>query len=177
MPSKSPSQHRLMQAVAHNPAFAKKVGIPQKVGKEFAKADEGKKFKEGGLYANINAKRERIAEGSDEKMRRAGSKDAPTAEAFKQSAKTARMKDGGPSLAIGRGEKLPVEKGAGLTEKGRAKYNRETGSNLKAPQPQGGPRRDSFCARMEGNPGPLKDDQGRPTRKAASLKRWNCPGW
>jgi hypothetical protein len=177
MPSKSPSQHRMMQAVAHNPAFAKKVGIPQKVGKEFAKADEGKKFKEGGLYANINAKRERIAEGSGEKMRRAGSKGAPTAEAFKQSAKTVRMKDGGPSLAIGRGEKLPVEKGAGLTEKGRAKYNRETGSNLKAPQPQGGPRRDSFCARMEGNPGPLKDDQGRPTRKAASLKRWNCPGW
>jgi hypothetical protein len=177
MPSKSPSQHRMMQAVAHSPAFAKKVGIPQKVGKEFAKADEGKKFKEGGLYDNINAKRERIAEGSGEKMRRAGSKGAPTAEAFKQSAKTVRMKDGGPSLAIGRGEKLSVEKGAGLTAKGRAKYNRETGGNLKAPQPQGGPRRDSFCARMEGNPGPLKDDQGRPTRKAASLKRWNCPGW
>lgn len=84
---------------------------------------------------------------------------------------------GSVSLAVGRGEKLPVSQGAGLTKKGRAKYNRETGSNLKAPQPQGGPRKDSFCARMEGNPGPLKDDQGRPTRKAASLKRWNCPGW
>lgn len=175
MPSKSPAQHRLMQAAAHTKGgFG---GVPQKVGKEYIRADKGKKFKEGGLYDNINAKRERIAEGSGEKMRRVGSKGAPTAEAFKQSAKTVRMKDGGPSLAIGRGEKLPVEKGAGLTEKGRAKYNRETGSNLKAPQPQGGPRRDSFCARMEGNPGPLKDDQGRPTRKAASLKRWNCPGW
>ena len=175
MPSKSPAQHRLMQAAAHTKGgFG---GVPQKVGKEYIRADKGKKFKEGGLYDNINAKRERIAEGSGEKMRRVGSKGAPTAEAFKQSAKTARMKDGGPSLAIGRGEKLPVEKGAGLTEKGRAKYNRETGGNLKAPQPQGGPRRDSFCARMEGNPGPLKDDQGRPTRKAASLKRWNCPGW
>ena len=175
MPSKSPAQHRLMQAAAHTKGgFG---GVPQKVGKEYIRADKGKKFKEGGLYDNINAKRERIAEGSGEKMRRVGSKGAPTAEAFKQSAKTARMKDGGPSLAIGRGEKLPVEKGAGLTEKGRAKYNRETGGNLKAPQPQGGPRRDSICARMEGNPGPLKDDQGRPTRKAASLKRWNCPGW
>ena len=175
MPSKSPAQHRLMQAAAHTKGgFG---GVPQKVGKEYIRADEGKKFKEGGLYDNINAKRERIAEGSGEKMRRVGSKGAPTAEAFKQSAKTVRMKDGGPSLAIGRGEKLSVEKGAGLTEKGRAKYNRETGGNLKAPQPQGGPRRDSFCARMEGNPGPLKDDQGRPTRKAASLKRWNCPGW
>ena len=44
-----------------------------------------------------------------------------------------------PSLAVGRGEKLPVSKGAGLTAKGRAKYNAATGSNLKAPQPQGGP--------------------------------------
>jgi hypothetical protein len=92
MPSKSSSQHNLMQAVAHNPAFAKKVGISQKVGKEFAKSDEGKKFKGGGLYENINAKRERIAEGSGEKMRRVGSKGAPTAEAFKQSARTAKVK-------------------------------------------------------------------------------------
>ena len=79
-----------MAAVAHNPAFAKKVGIPQKVGKEFA--DEGKKLKGGGLYANINAKRERISEGSGEKMRRTGSKGAPTAQAFKQSARTAKVK-------------------------------------------------------------------------------------
>lgn len=43
MPSKSPKQHRLMEAVAHNPKFAKKVGIPVKVGKEFAKADSKKK--------------------------------------------------------------------------------------------------------------------------------------
>jgi hypothetical protein len=143
MPSKSPAQHRLMQAAAHTKGgFG---GVPQKVGKEFAKADEGKKFmdggvvkslknagfyeagknkaerlsiindvttkpqrldmvdklfsgkkmKEGGLYANIHAKRERIAEGSGEKMRRAGSKGAPTAKAFKQSARTAKMKDGG----------------------------------------------------------------------------------
>ena len=81
-----------MQAVAHNPAFAKKVGISQKVGKEFAKADEGKKFKGGGLYENINAKRERIAQGSGEKMRRVGSEGAPTAKAFKQSARTAKVK-------------------------------------------------------------------------------------
>lgn len=48
-----------------------------------------------GLYANINAKRERIAEGSGEKMRKPGSKGAPTAEAFKESAKTAKMAKGG----------------------------------------------------------------------------------
>lgn len=54
-----------------------------------------KMAKGGGLYANIHAKRERIAEGSGEKMRKPGSEGAPTEEAFKQSAKTAKMADGG----------------------------------------------------------------------------------
>jgi hypothetical protein len=79
-----------------------------------------------------------------------------------------------PSLAIGRGEKFPVSKGAGLTAKGRAKYNKATGSNLKAPQPEGGARKKSFCARMSGMPGPMKDKDGKPTRKAAALARWKC---
>ena len=130
-------------------------------------------MKEGGLYANIHAKQERIAHGSGEKMRKPGSPGAPTADAFKQAAKTAKMKGGGVSLAIGRGEKLPAEKGAGLTAKGRAKYHRETGSHLKAPQPQGGPRRDSFCARME----PVAEKSEKGSRARASMKRWNCPGW
>jgi len=47
-------------------------------------------MKKTGLYANINAKRERIEAGSGERMRKPGSKGAPTAEAFKQSAKTAK---------------------------------------------------------------------------------------
>lgn len=80
---------------------------------------------------------------------------------------------GGPSLAVGRGEKLSVERGAGLTAKGRAKYNRETGSNLKAPQPQGGPRKDSFCARMK----PIAEKSEKGSRARASMRRWNCPGW
>lgn len=42
MPSVSAKQHRFMEAVAHNPAFAKKAGVPQKVGKEFAAADKAK---------------------------------------------------------------------------------------------------------------------------------------
>ena len=174
MPTKSPSQHRLMEAVAHNPAFAKKVGISQKVGKEFVKADKAKPMKNGGLYENIHKKRERIAEGSGERMRKPGSEGAPTAGAFKESAKTAKMKDGGPSLAVGRGEKLSVDRGAGLTQKGRDKYNRETGSHLKAPQPKGGPRKDSFCARMSGV---VEHSKGDAPRAKASLKRWDCPGW
>jgi hypothetical protein len=84
------------------------------------------------------------------------------------------MKKGGDvNLSVGRGEKLSVSQGAGLTAKGRAKYNRETGSNLKAPQPQGGGRRNSFCARM----GAIAEKSERGSRSRASMKRWNCPGW
>jgi hypothetical protein len=48
MPSKSKAQRNLMAAAAHNPKFAKKVGVPVKVAKEFNRADKGKKFNEGG---------------------------------------------------------------------------------------------------------------------------------
>ena len=51
MPSSSKKQHNLMEAVAHNPGFAKKVGIPQSVGKDFSTADKGRKFAKGGLMA------------------------------------------------------------------------------------------------------------------------------
>jgi hypothetical protein len=48
MPSKSKAQHNFMAAVANNPSFAKKVGVPQSVGKDFSNADKGKTFKRGG---------------------------------------------------------------------------------------------------------------------------------
>ena len=48
MPSTSKKQHNFMAAIANNPAFAKKVGIPQSVGKDFTDADKGKKFRSGG---------------------------------------------------------------------------------------------------------------------------------
>ena len=83
----------------------------------------------------------------------------------------------GVSLSVGRGEK---SKKGGLTAKGSAKYNRATGSNLQAPVTEKSPtgkraaRRKSFCARMKGVKGPMKDSKGRPTRKALALKRWRC---
>ena len=48
MPSKSKAQHNFMAAVANNPSFAKKVGVPQSVGKEFSNADKNRKFSKGG---------------------------------------------------------------------------------------------------------------------------------
>ena len=49
MPSKSKKQHNLMAAVANNPKFAKKVGIPQSVGEDYVEADKGRKFRSGGM--------------------------------------------------------------------------------------------------------------------------------
>lgn len=76
-------------------------------------------------------------------------------------------------------------KAGGLNEKGRKSYERENpGSDLKAPvtkdpskldpDSKSAKRRKSFCARMGGMPGPMKDDKGKPTRKALSLRKWNC---
>jgi hypothetical protein len=80
------------------------------------------------------------------------------------------------SLSVGRGEKRPTSQGAGLTAKGREKYNRETGSNLKAPAPN--PKTDadkgrkaSFCGRMQGV---VDKAKGPAERAKAALKRWKC---
>ena len=69
----------------------------------------------------------------------------------------------------------------GLNAKGRASAKKQ-GMNLKPPvsakqakkSPKSAARRKSFCARMSGMPGPMKDETGRPTRKALSLRKWDC---
>ena len=82
------------------------------------------------------------------------------------------------SLSLRKSDKNPT---GGLSESGRRRINAATGSKLQRPvtkksglskREKG--RRKSFCARMKGMPGPLKDKKGRPTRKALALKRWRC---
>jgi len=80
------------------------------------------------------------------------------------------------SLSVGRGEKLSTKAGAGLTAKGRARYNAATGSKLKAPAPNPKTKADegrkkSFCARMGAVAAKAKDGE----RAKASLRRWKCP--
>jgi hypothetical protein len=73
----------------------------------------------------------------------------------------------------------------GLTQKGVDAYRRENpGSKLQTavttkpsklkPGSKAAKRRKSFCARMSGVDGPMKDEKGRPTRKALALRKWNC---
>ena len=78
MPSKSKAQRNLMAAAAHNPAFAKKVGVPVSVAKEFNQADKGKKFKEGGEMKHSDVKMDKKvvkkAVGMHEKQLHGGKK-------------------------------------------------------------------------------------------------------
>jgi hypothetical protein len=62
MPSTSKKQHNLMEMVAHDPAAAKRVGIPQSVGKDFSAADKGRKFSKGGFMAT---KKRKFGDGGD----------------------------------------------------------------------------------------------------------------
>ena len=67
----------------------------------------------------------------------------------------------------------------GLNAKGRAHFKRTEGANLKPPAPNPKTKKDagrkkSFCARMSGVKGPMKDSKGRPTRKALALRKWKC---
>jgi hypothetical protein len=166
-----------------------------------------------GLWANIHAKRERIKQGSGERMRKPGSKGAPSAADLKAAAESydqqfdiieelvmdlAQTYEVDPEIiwedfesvddlelyeyAIdAKGHKSST---GGLTQKGVDAYNAKTGGNLKTavttppsklkPGSKAANRRKSFCARMGGVDGPMKDDKGRPTRKALALRKWNC---
>jgi len=70
----------------------------------------------------------------------------------------------------------------GLNAKGRASYKAQTGGTLKPPvsakqaakSSKSAARRKSFCARMGGMPGPMKKPNGKPTRKALALRKWDC---
>lgn len=71
----------------------------------------------------------------------------------------------------------------GLNKAGRKYFKRTEGANLKAPVTgkvkkgsKAAARRKSFCSRMGAAKGPMKDEKGRPTRKALALKKWNCSG-
>lgn len=83
------------------------------------------------------------------------------------------------SVSLTKKDKNPK---GGLTQAGRDKYNSATGGNLKPPvsakeaakSPKAAARRSSFCARMSAVKGNLKDEKGRPTRKALALKKWDC---
>ena len=121
MPSTSKKQHNFMAAVANNPSFAKKVGVPQSVGKDFNNADKGKTFKRGGEMATKMGKPTMKAGMSTAKdgMKKA----TPMADMM-------GMKKGGMPMKMKDGKKVPIfmnkggmgyAKGGGIESKGKTK--------------------------------------------------------
>ena len=122
-----------------------------------------------GLWDNIRANK--------------GSGKKPTAEMLKQEKKIKSMKEGGSTPAWTR--KAGKDPKGGLNAKGVASYRAanpgsklQTAVTTKPSKLKAGSkdanRRKSFCARMSGVPGPMKKPNGKPTRKALSLRKWNC---
>jgi len=111
MPSKSPEQAKLMRAVAHNKAFAKKVGIPQNVGEEFVQADKRRNLKEGG---NTMATGKKAMEMRHAKaMEKAGLPKKMVAEERKEAAE---YKKGGKTSCYAKGGSID-----GIAQKGKTR--------------------------------------------------------
>ena len=141
------AKFRAFMAAQQKPSKPKK-----KVDEEVV--DEGKKK---GLWDNIHAKRKR-----GEKPAKPGDKNYPKTLDVEEGAAWTKKSGKNPS--------------GGLNEKGRKSYERENpGSDLKAPQPEGGSRKKSFCARMKGMRKRQKpsNNTGK-DRLSLSLKKWKC---
>jgi hypothetical protein len=111
MPSKSKAQRNLMAAAAHNPAFAKKVGVPTSVAKEFNQADKGKKFRQGGIMKNDNKQDKAMAKkavGMHEKQLHGGKKSDLTK--LKKGGMCKGYDEGGSVKDVPEDDKPPVDK-------------------------------------------------------------------
>ena len=123
MPSVSKKQHNFMAAVANNPSFAKKAGVPQSVGKEFNNADKGKSFKRGGDMASSMGKP--VMKKGMSTAKDGMKKPTPMADTSMMG-----MKKGGMPMKMKDGKKVPIfmnkggmgyAKGGGIESKGKTK--------------------------------------------------------
>jgi len=113
MPSKTQAQHNLMAMVANDPAASKRLGIPQKVGREFMKADTGRKFREGG-----DMKESKAMMGKEVAFMK--KKGAPKAMVKHEMAEMKGMKKGGKAYASG-GLAAGHKAADGIAKKGKTK--------------------------------------------------------
>jgi len=122
MPSSSKKQANFMAAIAHNPSFAKKVGVSQSVGKDFNEADKGRKFKEGGaMKSDMKQDKAMVkkAVGMHDKQMHGGKKTDMAA--LKKGGMPMIMKDGKkvPAFAAKTGGMTKMAKGGGIESNGK----------------------------------------------------------
>ena len=178
MPFESEAQRKAMYAAL---AGHSNIGIPKEVAKKFIKHSEDgdipeeatplstPKFKEDDELVIRNGKKDELKKFQGDLADVAkiimGLKDqSKTVPRFGQDSEAWETKEG-------------KNKNGGLNEKGRESYNKEHGAHLKAPQPEGGSRKESFCARMKGMKEKLtssKTANDPDSRINKSLKKWKC---
>ena len=112
MPSKSAKQHRFMEAIAHSPSFAKKVGVPQSVGQDFSSADKGRKFSKGGSMAKSDMKEDMAMDKKQDK--------AMIMKAFKQHDAQEHKGGKGTTLKLAKGGTFRASAN-GIAQRGKTK--------------------------------------------------------
>jgi hypothetical protein len=126
MPSSSAKQHKFMEAVAHNPAFAKKAGVPQSVGKDFSTADKGKTFKRGGEMATKKMNPFAKFEKSGKDVEKKGVKEGSKADMAMDKKQMMGMKAGGMKKMAAGGLASGHKSADGIARKGKTQ-----GTNVK----------------------------------------------
>jgi len=121
MPSKSKAQHNLMAAVANNPAFAKKVGIKQSVGKDFLAADKGRKFKGGGMAKSDMKEDKKMDMAQDKAMIKKAFKQHDAQEHKGAKGTKLALKKGGMAKGCGYSKGGQLAKANGVATKGKTK--------------------------------------------------------
>ena len=118
MPSTSKKQHNFMAAIAHNPAFAKKVGVSQSVGKDFNTADKGKTFKEGGAMKSDMKEDTKMDKLQDKAMIKKAFKQHDAQEHKGGKGTNLALKKGGMPMVMKDGKKIPAfaAKKGGMTK-------------------------------------------------------------
>ena len=111
MPSSSKKQHNFMAAIANSPSFAKKVGVPQSVGKDFSEADKGRKFSKGGDMKESKA----MVKKEIGFMKKAG---APKSMIKHEMAEATGMKKGGIATSLKAHAAAPASKAHGMKNGG-----------------------------------------------------------
>jgi len=121
MPSTSAKQHKFMEAIAHSPSFAKKVGVPQSVGQDFSKADKGKTFKRGGDMATKGVNPFAKFEKSSKDVEKKGMKEGSKADMAMDKKQMMGMKKGGVAKKMAAGGFTRAADGVAAKGKTKAK--------------------------------------------------------
>jgi len=121
MPSTSAKQHKFMEAIAHSPSFAKKVGVPQSVGQDFSKADKGKTFKRGGDMATKGVNPFAKFEKSGKDVEKKGMKEGSKADMAMDKKQMMGMKKGGAAKKMAAGGFTRAADGVASKGKTKAK--------------------------------------------------------